>query len=259
MDLTLKFDHQEVLAAIDPVYEGEVRILILTGETVDSIPIEGQDCIIIPPSLCIPDLVSPEEGEVMDNGRTDSQDSTIWEFDWSDCPGATAYHLYVMGSNATIPLINDMTLTDSYYRFAQTGYVADANRFGWTWKVGVKLDGMWIRWSETRSFDVEPVNTDPPLVARLSAGVVSEFSLGDNYPNPFNPTTRISYSLPVDCHVKLVVYNIKGQRVATLVDGYEGSGVKTVCWEARDVASGVYFYKLTTDKFTATKKMVLIK
>jgi hypothetical protein len=70
------------------------------------------------------------------------------------------------------------------------------------------------------------------------------FALNQNSPNPFNPTTVISYQLPVASDVKLVVFNILGREVATLVDGVEEPGYKSVKWDARDVTSRVYFCRL---------------
>jgi Tol biopolymer transport system component len=112
----------------------------------------------IPPAV---ELISPAQGAVLDNGRIDGLDYTVWDFDWADFPRATRYHLYVKGSNAVIPMINNI-LTESSFHFSGTGYIIDANRFGWTWKVRAELGGIWGDWSETRTFDVEPVNTDPP-------------------------------------------------------------------------------------------------
>lgn len=114
------------------------------------------------PTGCVPSLISPEEGAVLDNGRTDGQDYMIWDFDWSDCPGATAYHLYVIGPTATTPLIDEDTLVSSFYHYVGNVSTSGAYRFNWTWKVRAQADGQWGPWSETRSFDVEPVDTDPP-------------------------------------------------------------------------------------------------
>ncbi len=85
------------------------------------------------------------------------------------------------------------------------------------------------------------------------------FSLGQNYPNPFNPVTAISFSLPQPSQVTLEVFNITGQKVATLVDGPRGAGEHTISWDAREMSSGVYFYKLTTPESSASRKMVLLK
>jgi hypothetical protein len=116
-----------------------------------------------PLEICIPDLISPNEGAIMDNGRTDRLDDIIWDFDWSDCIGATQYHLYVMHTGSSLPVIDDTDISGSSYHYVNPGaYITDANRFDWTWKVKAKVDGQWGDWSEIRTFDVEPVNTDPP-------------------------------------------------------------------------------------------------
>ncbi len=90
------------------------------------------------------------------------------------------------------------------------------------------------------------------------------FSLSPNYPNPFNPTTSIGYALPQDAHVRLTVYNMLGQKVATLVDEQQSAGYKTVLWKGADengeqVASGVYFYRLEADEYSEVNKMMLVK
>ena len=91
------------------------------------------------------------------------------------------------------------------------------------------------------------------------------FALNQNYPNPFNPSTQISFDVPVGAdHVMINVYNILGQNVNTLVDEGMSPGSYTVDWNATDfmgnaVASGIYFYELRSNSFTARKKMLLIR
>lgn len=85
------------------------------------------------------------------------------------------------------------------------------------------------------------------------------FSLEDNYPNPFNPTTTIQYRLPRTTAVHISIYNMKGQRITTLVDGEIEAGYHKVIWEARDVSSGVYFYRISADEYSAVGKCLLIK
>jgi hypothetical protein len=80
-----------------------------------------------------------------------------------------------------------------------------------------------------------------------------------NYPNPFNAQTNIIYELPNSGHVELSVYNITGQRVATLVDSYQDAGAKTINWDGAGVPSGIYFYRLTFDGRTHSQKMTLLK
>jgi FtsP/CotA-like multicopper oxidase with cupredoxin domain len=84
-------------------------------------------------------------------------------------------------------------------------------------------------------------------------------SLDQNFPNPFNPTTQIRFAIPEEGAVKLVLYNVKGQVVATLIDDVAPAGYHTVRLDASSLTTGVYFYKLTAGNFTETKKMTLLK
>ena len=101
------------------------------------------------------------------------------------------------------------------------------------------------------------------LASLGSSGLPTRFALGQNYPNPFNPGTVIPYQLAMDGYVRLEVFNLLGQRVATLVDGEQVAGAYAVPWDARDaagfgVAAGVYIYRLTAGGETATRRMVLV-
>jgi hypothetical protein len=151
MDLTLKFDHQAIAAALGPVTDREVRVLTITGMTYDSIPIMGKDCVVI-----------------------------------------------------------------------------------------IKKKG-----------------------SQLSSGPAT-VSLGSAYPNPFNPETEISFSLSERTQVSLIIYNILGEKVKTLVNKEMDAGTHTIRWNSRDeagnsVSSGIYFYRLKTDGFDQTRKMLLMK
>ena len=87
----------------------------------------------------------------------------------------------------------------------------------------------------------------------------SEFALLSNYPNPFNASTVIEYQLPVTSTVKLEIYNLLGEKVATLIDERQDPGQKSVVWDALEVSSGLYFYKLTAGDYTQTKRMMLVR
>jgi hypothetical protein len=94
----------------------------------------------------------------------------------------------------------------------------------------------------------------------FTAGVVTEYALYQNYPNPFNPATEIVYDVLAQTHVTLKVYNVMGQVVATLVDQMQEGGKRyAVTFDATGLTSGLYFYTVTMDNFTATKKMLLVQ
>ncbi|OQY72839.1 MAG: hypothetical protein B6D45_08730 [Ignavibacteriales bacterium UTCHB3] len=86
-----------------------------------------------------------------------------------------------------------------------------------------------------------------------------EFALNQNYPNPFNPSTIISFSLPNDAEVSLTIYDVMGREISTIMSGFKNAGKYSVEFNAENLNSGVYFYKLNAGAFTQTRKMVLIK
>ena len=90
--------------------------------------------------------------------------------------------------------------------------------------------------------------------------VPRSFCLYQNYPNPFNPSTIINYQLPVTSYVDLSIYNLLGQKVIELIDEKQYGGYYQVEWDASGFASGVYYYRMSTDEgFVQTKKLVLLK
>lgn len=93
----------------------------------------------------------------------------------------------------------------------------------------------------------------------VTAAEVSKFVLSQNHPNPFNPSTIISYELPVRGYVSLKVYDMLGKEVATLVNGEQAPGVKQVEFNASHLSSGIYFYALRSGNFVETKKMLMVK
>lgn len=107
--------------------------------------------------------------------------------------------------------------------------------------------------------DMEHRSVRPQIGSSAGTTLPTEYSLSQNYPNPFNPATTISFTLPVAGHVTVKVYNSIGQAVATLIDENRPAGVHQVMWDANKFASGAYLYRLTTDGFTETKKMLLMK
>jgi hypothetical protein len=92
-----------------------------------------------------------------------------------------------------------------------------------------------------------------------NSAAVRNYALYQNYPNPFNPTTRISFDMPHSGNVSLNVFNPMGQQVAALVNGSLGAGSHTITFDASNLPSGVYLYRLVAGVFSAEKKMLLMK
>ena len=94
--------------------------------------------------------------------------------------------------------------------------------------------------------------------------VIRDPNLRENYPNPFNPTTTLTFELPKQMKVQLVVYDVLGRKVNELLNGVQRQGVHKVVWNGADsrgrpVSSGVYFYRMTTENFQKTMKMTLMR
>ena len=96
-------------------------------------------------------------------------------------------------------------------------------------------------------------------VKEESSRIPEKFSLSQNYPNPFNPSTDISFSVPQSGEVTLKIYDLLGREVATLINKELNAGTYSTKFEAGNLASGVYIYRLSARNFSSTKKMVLLK
>ena len=96
-------------------------------------------------------------------------------------------------------------------------------------------------------------------IVEIEFNVPKDFVLHQNYPNPFNPTTTIKYAVPKTSLVSIKVYDLTGQEVASLVNEMKDSGTYEVKFDARNLASGVYIYKMSADNFTSVKKLNLLK
>lgn len=132
----------------------------------------------------------------------------------------------------------------------------------------VQTQGNWI----LKIYDMRPGNTgtllnwslsikysSPISVKKEENFTADKFNLFQNYPNPFNPATTIKYSIPGKALVKLTVYDLLGKEIKTLVNEIQTRGFYSAYWDASSMPSGIYFYRLQTENFIETKKMLLIK
>lgn len=149
----------------------------------------------------------------------------------------------------------DMNLSNGPFRIgAYTGGLDDTEE-----PFGVPDGPLFQGWID----EVKVFNTVPSEYVATSIDEPSELprevTLGKNYPNPFNPTTKISYSLPSAKDVTLKVYDVLGREVATLVNSKQQAGSYSVTFDARQYSSGVYFYRLSTENVSKVRKMMLVK
>lgn len=154
----------------------------------------------------------------------------------------------------------DSVTSDSAHRRWHVTGLRTWNGSSWTNIGGVTLSGNEAEFQSSDAF---------AIVAFVGAGNVTDvregnaaplrFSLGQNFPNPFNPTTTIEYSVPVPTFVRLDLYNILGGKSAALVNGVEPEGVHQVKVDGSRLPSGIYFYRLQAGSFIETRKMMLLK
>jgi len=108
-------------------------------------------------------------------------------------------------------------------------------------------------------FTTSKVNVPVPMKILIEAGIPTEYAMSQNFPNPFNPTTYIKYSIPKESMVSVKVYNMIGQEVMTLVNEMQTVGNYAIEFNASKLASGTYIYRIQADKFVSVKKMILVK
>jgi hypothetical protein len=109
-------------------------------------------------------------------------------------------------------------------------------------------------WSDTWHF-----KTAPTSLTIVESGIPKAFKLYNNYPNPFNPATKIKFDIPFQTNVRLTIFDINGREMKTLVNGNFASGSYEYQWNAETMASGIYFCHLQTDSYSESVKMLLIK
>jgi hypothetical protein len=118
-------------------------------------------------------------------------------------------------------------------------------------------------WNELEKISVAVVNTNPEEISNYSIEMTSttpdDDFVAQNFPNPFNNSTRITFALTESRQVRLDIYDSIGRRIQTLLNGQLESGYHTVPFDAAGLASGVYFYRITSEGFTSSKKMILVK
>jgi hypothetical protein len=159
-------------------------------------------------------------------------------------------------------------LQSQFYSYAGSYTVADSIRPGQGYWVKSNQPGVIVlaplasapsRQAFAAVLTSEPPPPPPGTPATVQSEVPSSVALEQNYPNPFNPTTEIRYQLAQPSQVRLRVFNALGDVVATLVDGPEDAGYKTVQFSAAGLASGVYFYRLQAGEFSAMRKLIVMK
>jgi hypothetical protein len=149
------------------------------------------------------------------------------------------------------------SISSKFARFAHSCYKADSPWLGRIHEIEIFNTGLTDQ--EVAYLYAAGVNGFTTSVSNKNAQLPEAFSLSQNYPNPFNPQTIIEFNLAKSGHISLIVYDVLGRSVATLVDGMREAGMHRAEFNASHIPSGVYFYTLQSGSFVETKKMLLLK
>lgn len=202
-------------------------------------------------------LVSPDSG---------AQDvAAPVELTWNH-DSVTQYYTVEVDSTGSFasPLFKKDTVVESSPSVLTLSLPALPSASGYFWRVrGVNGTGAG-NWSQVWAFTVKKNTTGAPLDGRL---IPKEYALGQNFPNPFNPTTTIQFQIPQSPFTKgdkggfvsLKIFDLLGRDVATLVNEEKQAGYYSVRFDARALSSGIYFYRIEAGEFTQTKRLMLLK
>jgi hypothetical protein len=190
-----------------------------------------------------PTLISPPNGTI---GTTTTPTLT-----WSNLPSIINYKVQISRvPNFTIIIDSTSVVTNQYS--VPSGKLFD--NITYFWRVNATNAYGTGPWSQVWSFTPQPTGLN-----LIGNNVPEEFNLYNNYPNPFNPVTKIRFDVANSGLVNLKVYNIQGKEVTTLVNTILSAGSYETIWRASAFSSGVYYYRFQTTEFSMTKRMILLK
>lgn len=168
---------------------------------------------------------------------------------WHPSDSATSYRVQLATNSVLASAIVDTTVADTLLQLSPL-----AANTTFYWRVSAANEHGTSEYSVTASF----ITGDQITAVEELGGIPTEFKLSQNYPNPFNPTTVISYQLPAASEVTLRVCDVLGGEVASLVNGRQDAGYYNVTFNANNLPSGVYFYRLQVGNKSFIKKMLLL-
>ena len=171
--------------------------------------------------------------------------------DWDSIPNATNYKVQISTVSNFATITDSATISLSQYTVPSGKLQMDITYF---WRVCASNSLGTGPWSATWRFTVSTVGLN-----MISSTIPGAFKLYTNYPNPFNPTTKIKFDLPNSAFTQVVVFDALGRKIETLASRDMRAGTFELTWNASKYNSGVYFVRIVSDKSTDTKKMVLLK
>lgn len=188
--------------------------------------------------------------------------------------GASNPSIFLSGTHVHFAYTHDPPNTEVFYNHSVNGGISWdsnlklSNSLSSTHDVHIRASGSAVHmvWWDTRNGSTNSEiyykrnGTGNTIgVQTISTEMPRNFSLSQNYPNPFNPVTNIKFSIAKSGNVKLVIFDINGREVAAVVNEYLSAGIYKADFDGKNLASGIYFYKILTNEFTDVKKMILVK
>ena len=198
---------------------------------------------VISAPIAPPDLISPSNGSIITTFTP--------VLDWNDVSGTTGYKVQLSVDSLFIAPILDSIVVPSQIT-VPVGRLIGSTKYYWRVR-GMNVGGFGP-WSVVWNFTTSPIG-----ITLISTIIPKECKLYNNYPNPFNPSTRIRFDLPKTSEVSITVYDLLGRQVSTLLNMHLNAGTYETVWNSANVASGLYFYRIETGDFIETHKMLLVK
>jgi hypothetical protein len=197
------------------------------------------------PAICV-DSTGAVNVLFFDDRNTSSDSSEIMLARSKD--GGNSWTEFIVSTHRFKP--KPIAGTFSYYQGDFITIISAGNKLFTYWMDD--YSGLYQCWSSI--IDLNTIG-----IRKIETEIPKTFSLNQNYPNPFNPSTLIKYSVPKNSFVKISVYDFLGREIQTLVNEKHSAGTYEVNFNASELSSGVYFYKIQADNFTSVKRMVLVK
>lgn len=199
---------------------------------------------IVSAPIAAPTLIAPPNGSI-------NQTATP-TLDWNDVFGANKYRVNVDVDSIfqNTPLID--TIVNISQFLIPNGKLSASTKY--FWRVRAQNDGGVGPWSVTWNFRTGLIG-----INTISSIIPKSYKLYNNFPNPFNPSTKIHFDLPKPDNVQIIIFDMLGRQIITLADDNLNAGQYEVIWNGSNQASGIYFCRIITSQFTDTKKMVLAK
>jgi hypothetical protein len=191
----------------------------------------------------------PEKTQLMFPGISQSVSTDTINFRWNSVKDATQYLLQVSRDQSFTSIVNkDSITTDTAIILTK---LPGSQKY--YWRIQAQNEAGVSQWSDIWNF------TSTLTGIETKENIPNEFSLSQNYPDPFNPTTTISFVLPSRSFVSMKIFDALGREVATIVSEEMPAGSYSRIWNAQNMSSGVYFYRLQAGSFTETKKLMVLK